>query len=302
MGTPDYAVPALRVLAASGLPLVVVTQPDRPAGRGRRLRPSPVRIAAQALGLSVLTPSRLGPKTFETLRALSPRLIITAAYGGILSARYLALPVCGAYNLHASLLPRWRGPNPIAWAIRAEELQTGVTLMAMDRGVDTGPVVDQRVIEIAPSDTTGSLTERLAERAALLLADWLPRLLAGDVPTTPQPSGATSAPKFAAEDARIPWLEGATTVSARIRSLLPEPGPWTVADGERIVIAEAVPAREVAGERPLSAGEIERRGEAWRIGCGTGSLMVLRIKPAGRRAMTPGAYVRGLRREVTQVQ
>ncbi len=302
MGTPDYAVPTLRVLAESGLPLVVVTQPDRPAGRGRTLRPSPVRVAAEAMKIPVLTPTRLGPKTFHTLQGLFARLIITAAYGGILPARYLALPVVGAYNLHASLLPRWRGPNPIAWAIRAGDMETGVTLMAMDQGVDTGPVVDRRVVAITPSDTTGSLTERLGAEAAVLVADWLPRLLQGPVPMSPQGAGATVAPKFTAEDARILWTEAASAVSGQVRSLLPSPGPWTTALGERIVIVEAAIARESPGDRRLLAGEIEGRGEAWRIGCGTGSLMVRGIKPAGRRAMTPGAYERGLRTALRQVQ
>jgi methionyl-tRNA formyltransferase len=298
MGTPAYAVPALGVVAASAHPVLVITQPDRPAGRGRQLRPSAVKEAARTLGLPVLTPSRLGPKTFARLRELSPKLIVTAAYGGILPPAYLALPPAGAYNLHASLLPRWRGPNPIAWAIRAGDAQTGVTLMRMDEGVDTGPIVVQRALPIGGAETTGSLTGRLADLAGALLDEWLCRLLGGDGVGSPQGNGYREAPKFESEASRIDWSQPAASVSAQIRSLLPDPGPWALAEGERLVIREVAGLLDDEGGQRLRPGQIERRGDEWRIGCGQGRLRVTLIQPAGRRAMSPGAYVRGLRHEV----
>ena len=302
MGTPAYAVPSLRAVAAACSPVLVVTQPDRPAGRGHRLRKSPVREAAEALGLPVLTPTRLGPKTLERLRQFCPRLMVTAAYGRILPAEYLALPARGAYNLHASLLPRWRGPNPIAWAIRAGDEETGVSLMAMDTGVDTGPVVDRRAIPILSSDTTGSLGVRLSVTAAELVTDWLPRLLHEPVMPSAQPRAGSIAAKFAPEESRILWDVAAPLVSAQIRSLLPEPAPWTLVDGERVVIREVSAEWDADSSDRLRTGQIERRGEAWRIGCATGAVYVTLIQPAGRRAMTPGAYVRGLRREAQEAR
>lgn len=301
MGTPAYAVPALCRVAGSTHPVLVITQPDRPAGRGRRLRPSPVKEAAGALGLPVLTPPRLGPKTLERLRKLSPALIVTAAYGGILPPAYLALPTAGAFNLHASLLPRWRGPNPIAWAIRAGDAETGVTLMRMDEGVDTGPIVVQRAIPIGTAETTGSLTVRLADVAGALLDEWLPRLLAGGVMGRAQGDGFQEAPKFEPGAGRVEWSQPAASVSAQIRSLLPDPGPWTLAEGERLVIREVGGLLDDEGGQALRPGQIERRGDEWRIGCGQGRVRVTLIQPAGRRAMSPGAYVRGLRREVAAV-
>lgn len=294
MGTPAYAVPALEVLVRRGCAVWVVTRPDRPFGRHRRLAPSPVRARAEELGLPVLTPRRLGPKTRERLAAAAPALLITAAYGLILPSSILALASAGAYNLHASLLPRWRGANPIAWAIRAGDRQTGVSLMAMAAGVDTGPIAAQTSVVIAEDDTTGTLTAKLSRVAADLLDARLEALLTGAVALRPQTGEPTYAPKFAAGAERVDWTQPADVVSRQVRSMLPEPGPYTTVDGERVRLLEVRARREGSGE----PGVIVQEEDLWLIACGTGSLEVRLIQPAGRRPMTPGAYARGRRTEI----
>jgi methionyl-tRNA formyltransferase len=300
MGTPAYAVPALDVLAARGWDVLVVTRPDRPVGRRRHLTPSPVRQRADQWGFPVLTPNRVGPRTVARLEAFRPDLLITAAYGVILSPAVLAIPASGAYNLHASLLPRWRGANPVAWAIRAGDAQTGVTLMAMDAGVDTGPVVAAASEAIRDDDTTGTLTERLAVLAARLLDSWLETLRGGRPPLCPQDGTPTWAPKFQPGEERVDWNRPASVVSCHVRSMLPEPGPYTTVDGERIRLLDVRVGDRDRSEGP--PGTIVLRGEDWHVACGPGTLVVRRIQPAGRRAMTPGAYLRGRREQVARAE
>jgi methionyl-tRNA formyltransferase len=288
MGTPAYAVPALTVVGQRADDLLVVTRPDAPAGRGRRLRASPVREAATASGWPVMTPERLGPSEWERVRAFQPDVLVTAAYGLILPAAWLALPRRGAFNLHASLLPRWRGANPVAWAIRAGDQETGVSLMRMDAGVDTGPVVAAVRVPIAAHDTTGTLTARLADEAAALLAAWWDPLVAGTAPHRPQSGSASYARRFRPEEARVWFDQDADTVWRLVRSMLPEPGPYTTVGGVRITLLETRPVG-----RALPVGTVQSEGDAWIIGCRTDSLLVSLIKPAGGRPMTPGAYRRG---------
>lgn len=297
MGTPRYALPTLEALWRGGHEVLVVTRPDAPRGRGRRLEPSPVRAWAEAHGLSVLTPSRMDSDVVRTLADFRPTALVTAAFGLILPPAVLALAPHGAYNVHASLLPRWRGPNPVAWAIRAGDGITGVTLMAMDAGVDTGPIVAQRAEAIRPDDTTGTLTERLARIGGELVAAHLPRLAEGPLPARAQPQEGTRAPKFRPEEARVDFGEPAWAVSARIRSMLPEPGPYTTVGGVRVILLDAVV--EASVQEP---GTIRQEGETWIIGCGIGSVRVTRIRPAGRREMTPAAFARGLRPPPTRVE
>jgi methionyl-tRNA formyltransferase len=297
MGTPPYALPALEAVWRAGHDVLVVTRPDAPQGRGRRLQPAPVRVWAEAHGLAVLTPARLDPDVVRQLADFAPAALITAAYGLILPPAVLALAPHGAYNVHASLLPRWRGPNPVAWAIRAGDALTGVTLMAMDAGVDTGPIVAQRIEPIRPDDTTGTLTDRLARIGGELVADHLPRLAEGPLPTRPQPAEGTRAPKFRPEEARIDFGEPAWTVSARVRSMLPEPGPYTTVGGVRVELLDAAVEAVL-----LEPGTIRQEGETWIIGCGIGSVRVTRIRPAGRREMTPAAFARGQRPAPTRIE
>lgn len=292
MGTPEYAAIILEGLAArSDVLLRVVTKPDVPVGRKQILTPSTVARRAETLGLFVDKPWRLGDFQ-EKWRSYAPDLIVTAAYGRLLPGWLLALPVRGAYNLHASLLPRWRGANPIAWAIRAGDRETGVTLMAMDEGMDTGPIVSHAAIPILPHDTTGSLTVRLARLARDLLMDQWPRLVSGPPPLTPQPGdGMTLAPKFRPEDAHIDWSLSATAIERLIRSMTPEPGAYTMADGIRIKILSAHPeAGTLAPGWAVAEGK-----DRWKVGTGEGVLIVQEVQPAGRRPMSAGDFLRGRR-------
>lgn len=311
MGTPAYAVPSLRVVAESGAEVLVVTRPDAARGRHRRLMPSDVARQAGELALPVLKTSslRAGSPTSAALREFHPDLLVTAAYGVILPEDVLQLPTraaeggVGAVNLHASLLPRWRGANPIAWAIRAGDSTTGVTLMQMDPGIDTGPVLAAAEVAIAPDDTTGSLSAKLADVAATLLRDSLPALLEGRLVAVPQPQeGVTLAPRFGAADHRlVVSQQSADTLERLIASMLPEPGPYTTVDGVRVKILKAsvVDAVSAAPGRP---GQITLRGDEWEIRCKEGSLLVWEIQPAGKRPMSPGAYSRGLRRVPREVE
>ena len=211
MGSPDFAVPSLEALARAHRVVGVVTQPDRPAGRGSRLRPPPVKVAAQALGLSVYQPKSLrNPDALAQLKAWEPEVIVVAAFGQILPPAVLELPPHGCVNLHASLLPRWRGPAPIAAAILAGDEVTGITVMRMDEGVDTGPILAQREEPIRPDDTTGSLTERLARLAAELIVETLPAYLVGRLSPQPQPTeGVTHCRMLQKEDGRLDWSRSA---------------------------------------------------------------------------------------------
>lgn len=289
MGTPAYA----RVIL-SRLPrheVLVVTNPDVRVGRRQILTPSETAQYAEEFGYPVVKPDRLRDVQ-EQLTRYASDYILTAAYGKILPPWLLALPRFGAYNLHASLLPRWRGANPIAWAIRAGDTETGVTLMEMDRGLDTGPVVGQRRVTIEDQDTTGSLTEKLAQTAAeLWLAYWDSAAL-GALGSQPQDSvGVTWAPKFGPEEQQIDWHQTALNIERWIRSMSPDPGTYTKLHDRRIKILSA----RVATEDGLEPGVAILRGNQWIVGTGSGTLDIGVIQPAGRRPMTPGDYMRGLR-------
>ncbi len=303
MGTPGYAIPVLEGLVE--LPgveaVLVITRPDAPRGRGGRTAPSPVRAAAEALGLPVWTPRALGPRTLARLRDWRPDVALTAAYGLILPPPWLAAFPGGAYNLHASLLPRWRGPNPIAWAIRAGDAATGVSLMRMDAGVDSGPVVAQATVGVRAGDTTGALGARLAQAARELWVEQWPAIAAGTAAAAPQVGPVSLAPKDPPEAARVNFEEPALVLDRLIRSMLPDPGPHTIAGATRIKILRASVAEGArTGGVP---GQIERigrrrdprdRGEEWVVACGSQTALAIQeIQPAGRRPMSPGAFDRG---------
>jgi len=297
-GTPAYAVPVLRTVAAlPGVEVVVVTRPDAPKGRGRQLVPSPVRVAAESLGLMVWTPRRIGPRTIARMAAWRPAWGLTAAYGLILPPAALAQFHRGAYNLHASLLPRWRGPNPIAWAIRAGDPVTGVTLMRMDAGVDTGPVLRQAVCAIDPLDTTGTLGARLGDLAADLWRDSWSDLVGGRLTAAPQVGSVTYAPKDAPAVAQLDWTQTAPALERQIRSMLPDPGPYTRAGAVRIKIlrADVVSSPPHPGAQPGMIWRAGRSREEWVVTCGSieTALRIHQLQPAGRRPMTPGAFDRG---------
>jgi methionyl-tRNA formyltransferase len=298
-GTSLFAVPALRALAGSAEEIVaVVTRPDRPAGRGRRVLSSPVHQAALDLGLPVRAPEKINAREErEELARLAPDLLVVAAYGQILRARLLDLPRLGCVNLHASLLPRWRGAAPVAHALLAGDRRTGVTLMRMDAGLDTGPMLARVETAIDDQDDRGRLTGRLAELGAGLLLDNLPRLAAGELRAVSQPEeGVTHAPPLEKTDGRLDWTRKAEELARRVRAFSPEPGAFTTRDGRRLLIR---------GARPAGPGETGPTGEPGTIGapvrktgvpvaCGGGTVLWLqRVQPAGRGEMDSEAAARG---------
>lgn len=293
MGSPEFALPSLRALAANYEVVGVVTQPDRAAGRGRSLKPPPVKLLAQELGLEVLQPERLrAPEAVEALRRLAPDLIVVAAYGQILRPEVLSLPPFGCLNVHASLLPRWRGASPIQHAILAGDDETGVTIMKMDEGLDTGPILAQRAIPIAAEETAGSLAERLAQLGADLLLEILPAYLSGKIQPQPQPAeGVTYAPLLKKEDGRLDLTRPAEELSRQVRAFSPWPGAFIEWQGALLRILRARPSLE---ESPGPGIRLKVQGRA-ALGTGQGILILEEVQPAGRNRMSSQAFLAGAR-------
>lgn len=321
MGTSAFAVPSLVALAAlTELTIVqVVTQPARPSGRGRSLQPTPVQTMAEHLGLPVWQPERLRrPEAVARLRDCSPELIVVAAYGQLLSPAVLALPSHGCLNVHASLLPRYRGASPIVGALLAGETETGVTIMLMDAGLDTGPILSQRATPIEPDETAQALTERLADLGARLLGETLPAWLAGQLAPRPQAEHlATLTRPVRKEDGWIDWAHPAEVIVRAVRAYTPWPGAVTTLRcderTERLVIraARAWPGPDPTrhgsgpvgrGEAPLRPGEGGLSDGRAVIGTGQGLLEPISVQPAGRRPMTYSDFLRGRRLRPEQVR
>ncbi len=298
MGTPGYAQRILARVWDCGDTLLVVTKPDMPQGRQRHLAPSTVAQWAQDHGLDVVKPYRL-QELRSQVDGFRPDYILTAAYGRILPRWLFELPRFGSYNLHASLLPRWRGPNPVAWAILAQDVETGVTLMHMDEGVDTGPIVNQWRCPITPDDTTASLTEKLADLASGLWMDAMSKWGLTVFPAKAQPEdGVTFASKFDRDAGHVDWTRSARSLDAHIRSMTPDPGAYTIWRDVRLKIWRA---RVQTMEERWSAGEAILDGSDWLVGTGLGVLRISTIQPAGGRPMSPADYVRGRAGEVPWV-
>lgn len=291
MGTPEYARIILSgLIAREGLNIRVVTKADTRQGRRLRMTPSPVAQEAERAGLVVDKPQNLMTLK-EAWQRWEPHLIITAAYGKILRPWVLQLPHHGAFNLHASLLPRWRGPNPIAWTIRAGDQETGVTLMKMDEGVDTGDIVAARTCPVLATTTTGELTALLAREARDLVLEYLDQLVSDNVSFVAQDHRlATYAGKFDPGENHIQWNQPAKTIDCLIRSMSPEPGAYTICQGIRVKLLASAYDK---GAQPLGMAQLV--GNTWHIGTRDGVLVVNRIQPAGRKAMSPGDFQRGLR-------
>jgi methionyl-tRNA formyltransferase len=291
-GTPGFAVPCLRAAAERGEVVAVYTQPDRPAGRGRQLAPSPVKVEALARGLPVFQPENFkSAEAREALRALQPDLIVVVAYGLILPQSVLDIPRLGCWNVHASLLPRWRGAAPIQRAIEAGDTETGVCLMQMEKGLDTGPVLLSLATPISPEDTGGSLHDRLAALGAEVLADGLKLVRAGMRPVPqPQPAeGVTYAHKLDKAEARLDWSLPAEVLANRVRAF----DPWPVAEaelaGERIRVHSARALDVDAGHAPgtiLAAGR-----DGLDVACGQGALRLLRVQREGGRPVAMADYL-----------
>jgi methionyl-tRNA formyltransferase len=295
MGTPAFAVPALEAVAERYEVVAVVTQPDRPAKRGRKPTASAVKKAALALGLSVLQPDSLRKtEAVAQLRDLHPQVMVVAAFGQILRPEVLSIPPKGVINVHPSLLPKYRGASPIAGTLLAGDEETGVTIMLMDEGMDTGPVLSQRVVKIAPEDTTGSLEETLATLGAELLVDTLPRWLDGDIEAQPQDdSKATYTRPISKEDAVIDWALPARDIWCRIRAYNPRPGARTYWKGNLLKILRARPQFEWKGTE--KTGEVVELPAGLAVVAGQGILLLDEVQLAGRRAMGAEEFVRGQR-------
>ena len=290
MGTPDFAVPALEALVAAGHEIRrVYTRPPRRAGRGNKARPSPVARAAAAHGLEVVHPTSLKDDgTRAAFAALELDAAVVVAYGLILPPAFLAAPRLGCINLHASLLPRWRGAAPIQRAIMAGDGETGLTTMAVDEGLDTGPMLLVERMAIGPLMTAGELHDRLAAAGGPLMARTLDELDSGSLAATPQPDeGVIYAHKIDKAEARIDWTLPAGALAARVRGLSPFPGAWFDYEGERIKLLLAeVAAGDGAPGMVLDAGPT--------IACGEAALRPLRLQRAGKAPLDAEAFLRGL--------
>jgi methionyl-tRNA formyltransferase len=294
-GTPEFAVPALGVLAQAHRICAVFTQPDRPAGRGQSLHASPVKTLATLLGLPVHQPASFkSPETLEILRSLELDALVVVAYGLILPPAALQCPRLGCINIHASLLPRWRGAAPIQRAVLAGDSNTGVTIMRMDAGLDTGPMLAAREIAIGADDTAKTLHDRLARLGAELIGETLNALGQGRVREQPQPSeGVTYAEKITKAEALIDWRQDAVQISRRVRAFNPWPIAETRLDAVQLRIWDAqmlgaAPTREPGSVLAATPAGID-------VACGRGVLRILRLQLAGRKPLVPGEFLKAQR-------
>ncbi len=293
MGTPDFAVPSLMSLLESGYEVSsVVTQPDRPRGRGRKLVPPPVKAAAEERGCIVLQPESVNRPEFpEALRAQQPDLIVVVAFGQILRPAILSVPRWGVVNIHASLLPRYRGPAPIQWAVLNDEPRTGLTLMCMEQGLDTGPILYQEEVKIAPKETAGHLHDKLAAMSGGFLLRSLHALMQGPVISVPQdPLEASYAPKITRAMTRIDWHMPARAIAAQIRALDPAPGAGTTFKGHTLKLFRASQAGTAKEESP---GRVWASGERLVVEAGEGRVSVGEIQISGKRRMPVSDFLRG---------
>lgn len=306
LGTPGVAVTTCDALHAAGAQLVgVVTQPDKPAGRGRATQEAPVARRAAALGVPVFKPK--GLKREENRRFLwdlKPDLLVVAAYGKILPKEVLDLPRFGAVNVHFSLLPRWRGPAPVPAALLAGDAETGVTIMKLDEGMDTGPILAQERMPIGPEDTTTSLLPRLAHIGARLLMATLERYLAGQLSPTPQDNAqATVCPMLKKEDGLIDWTKPATQIARMVRAYDPWPGTWTVWERKRLLIRKArllattdeeiASPRRPAGLAKTEPGMVRQLGGAIAVQTSDGLLALEVVQLEGRTQIPAAAFLHG---------
>jgi len=297
-GTPDFAVPCLDALATVADVVLVVTQPDRPRGRGLELAPPPVKVRAEALGVSVVQPLKVRtPEFAASLRALDADIAVVVAYGRILPRAVLEAPRLGCVNVHASLLPRWRGAAPIQWAVARGDAETGVCLMQMDEGLDTGPVLARRATPIGPDETAGELAPRLAALGAELLREELPHHLAGALVPAPQDDAHhTLAPILEKAHGAIDWSASAQAVHDLVRGMSPWPGAFTRTPAGLTLKVHATrvaaPVREHVGAAPGTVLSADRAGGLV-VACGSGALALVEVQPEGKRRMSAVDYLAG---------
>ncbi|MDH3674022.1 MAG: methionyl-tRNA formyltransferase [Anaerolineae bacterium] len=302
MGTPEFAVPPLTGLIRSASSktwqvVAVVTQPDRPKGRGKQLAPPPVKIVANQAGIDVWQPASLrAEEVVADLAALEPDLIVVAAFGQILRKDVLAIPRHGSINVHASLLPRWRGASPVTAAIRAGDTETGLTIMLMDEGMDTGPIIARHAVAIAGDQTGGSLTKLLAERGAELLVEILPAWLAGQIdPQAQDDRLATTTHLLKKQDGKIDWTQPAQEIERQVRAFSPWPGTFSHGPRGQIKILTVEVADEAS--RPASGlsgpGTVFQHHKQILVVTGAGTIRLLAVQPAGKKVMPAEAMING---------
>jgi methionyl-tRNA formyltransferase len=312
-GTPEFAVPALDALAEAQQICAVFTQPDRPAGRGQPLHASPVKALATERGLRVYQPvSFKSQEALDVLRGLELDVLVVVAYGLILPPAALQCPKLGCINIHASLLPRWRGAAPIQRAVLAGDAKTGITIMRMDAGLDTGPMLAAREIAIRADDTTKTLQDRLARLGAELMGETLNEMRQGRVREVPQPSeGVTYAPKLTKAEALIDWQQDAVQISRRVRAFNPWPIAETRLDGAQLriwdaeildtpALEEEIGVRPTTGPRepgggPLPGSVLAATHAGIDVACGRGALRILRLQLAGRKPLFAQEFIKGQR-------
>ncbi len=290
MGTPDFAVPTLQALIDHHEVIGVVTQPDRPAGRGGKIRMSPIKELALKYEIPVFQPKKLRkPEAIEELRQWQPDVQIVAAYGQILPQTVLDIPAHGSVNVHASLLPRWRGAAPIHAAIRAGDSEAGVTIMKMDAGLDTGPMLKMRGIPVAPNESGQSLHDKLAQLGAELLIETLPGYLSGAIQPQPQDDAeATYAPQIDKDEGEIDWMQDAASIERLVRAFTPWPGTYTFFNGNQLKIHSG---SVLAGS--AEPGEVIRKNGRVAIGTGSGLYAPEEVQLAGKKRVDVNAFVNG---------
>ncbi len=292
MGTPDFAVPSLAELIASGHEVVAVySQPPRPKGRGQKLTPSPVHAFAETMGLPVFTPASMkAPDAIETFRSLDLDAACVVAYGQILKPEVLEAPRLGCFNLHGSVLPRWRGAAPIQRAIMAGDRQTGVQIMRMSEGLDEGPILLSEVMDIRPDDTAATLSERMAHVGAGLWPRVLAAIERGGVEGVPQTGEPTYARKITPAETRIDWSRPAVEVDAHIRGLSPFPGAWFEASGPQGPVRVKALMSQLAGGAGAPGEVLDDR---LTVACGEGAVRLVRVQREGKAAQSPEEMLRG---------
>jgi methionyl-tRNA formyltransferase len=295
MGSPDFASPALRALSESYPVVGVVTQPDRVAGRGRGLKPPPVKTLAGDLGIPVIQPERLHqPEAMERLRSWSPDVIVVAAFGQILKREVLDLPMYGCLNVHASLLPRWRGAAPINAAILHGDAETGITIMKMDEGLDTGPILIQRAVRMAKDETAGSLFVTLSQLGAKTLLETLPGYLSGEISPQPQPdTGATYASMLTKEDGALDFTQPAEQLARQVRAFNPWPGTYFAWQGKTLKVHRAIAVAGQGQEVQVGRRAVHQGQPA--VGTADGLLVLEEVQPAGKKPMPGRAFLAGAR-------
>lgn len=292
MGTPDFACPTLKILVDRGENLVAVfTQPDRPKGRGQKMQPPPVKLLAEQAGIPVYQPPKIRtPEVLEHILGLKPDLIVVVAYGQILPKALLDIPPKGCINVHASLLPKYRGAAPLNWCIANGETETGVTTMLMDVGLDTGPMLLKRSTEIAPDEDIESLNDRMSDMGALLLAETLDQLKAGNLKPEPQDDSISSyAPLLKKTDGLIDWSKTASDIRNQIRAFALWPGAYTEIHGNRVKLFKASASD---GNAPCGT-VVSATPEGIEVACGKGSLLILELQPSGGRRMDTASFLSG---------